>query len=227
MENTSTTETKNNQNIQNNSLTEKVKGTLVDIYENKYEGEIINGEANGQGTKTYKDGRVYKGLFKNNKREGKGILYRPDGTIFEGKYKNDEQDGIGINTNKEGKKIIGFFKEGKVIKGKAIMYYDEQDRNKMHFTNKYEGDFQNNRREGYGTFIMNNGDRYEGEFQKDSYNGSGIYYWANGNKYEGGFKNNKKEGKGILSFNDGEMLDCLWKDDNPLDDVNILDEVDL
>ena len=38
----------------------------------------------------------------------------------------------------------------------------------MNFTNKYEGDFQNNKREGYGTFVMSNGDRYEGEFQKDT-----------------------------------------------------------
>ena len=32
-------------------------GTLFDKYDNKYEGEIRNGQANGKGTKTYKDGR--------------------------------------------------------------------------------------------------------------------------------------------------------------------------
>ena len=59
----------------NNSNDKKI-GTIKDKYENVYEGEIIDGMANGQGTKTYKDGRVYTGLFKNNKREGKGILIR-------------------------------------------------------------------------------------------------------------------------------------------------------
>ena len=110
----------------NNSNHKKI-GTIKDKYKNVYEGEIINGMANGQGTKTYKDGRVYTGLFKNNKREGKGILIRPDGTKYFGNYKNDEQDGIGMNINKEGKKLIGFFCEGKVIKGKCIMNYNEEN----------------------------------------------------------------------------------------------------
>ena len=123
-----------------------------------------------------------------------------------------------MNINKEGKKLIGFFCEGKAIKGKAIMYYNEENRYNMNFNNKYEGDFQNNKREGYGTFVMSNGDRYEGEFQKDTYNGKGTYYWANGNKYEGGFKNDKKEGKGIITFSDGDTINCFWKNDDPLDD---------
>ena len=63
---------------------------------------------------------------------------------------------------------------------------------------------------------MSNGDRYEGEFQKDFYNGKGVYYWANGNKYEGKFKDNKREGKGKFTSIDGEILECLWKNDFPV-----------
>ena len=59
---------------ENNSVNEKKIGKIIDKYENIYEGEIINGQANGQGTKTYKDGRIYTGIFKNNNRHGKGIL---------------------------------------------------------------------------------------------------------------------------------------------------------
>ena len=194
----------------------KTIGTIIDDYENKYEGEILNGQANGKGTKTYKDGRIYTGEFKNNKREGFGKLLRPDGTQFIGNYINDLQEGLGININKEGKELKGFFHNGKAIKGKSIMYYNEPDINKMHFSNIYEGDYINNKREGYGKFIMSNGDIYEGEFQKDSYNGKGKYYWQNGNIYEGGFKNNKKEGRGKLTYSNGLILDCLWKDDDPL-----------
>ena len=37
---------------------EKSIGILVDEYGNKYEGEIINNQANGHGTKSYEDGRI-------------------------------------------------------------------------------------------------------------------------------------------------------------------------
>ena len=202
----------------NDSNKTKNYGKIKDEYENVYEGEIMDGKANGKGTKTYKDGRIYTGLFKDNQREGKGILIRPDGTKYIGNYKNDDVDGIGININNEGRELVALFIDGKPIKGKAIMYYGEPNKNNMHFTNRYEGDYQNKKREGYGKFVMANGDIYEGEFQNDEYNGKGIYYWANGNKYEGQFKNNQKEGKGIFTFNNGIILDCMWKNDLPLMD---------
>ena len=137
----------------------KTKGEIIDDYENKYEGEIINGEANGKGKKTYKDGRIFEGEFKNNKREGYGTLLRPDGTKYIGNYKNDLQEGNGININKDGKELHGLFHNGKVIKGQSIMYYNEPNIHSMHFTNYYEGDFQNNKREGYGIFIMEDGSK--------------------------------------------------------------------
>jgi len=191
------------------------ENSIIDEYGNKYEGEIKNGQANGKGIKTYKDGRIHKGLFKDNKRHGEGILYRPDGTIFKGNYKNDAQDGLGINITKEGVELKAFFKEGKCMKGQAIMYYNEENSQNMKFNNRYIGNYQNNKMEGFGIFTMANGDIYEGEFQKNYFNGRGVYYFHDGIKYEGKFKNNKKEGRGKLSFNNGQILDCIWKDDFP------------
>ena len=204
-----------NENVKKQKNKKEI-GIIIDEYENKYEGEIFDGQANGEGIKTYKDGRTYTGKFKNNKREGYGKLLRPDGTQFIGNYKNDLQEGFGTNINKEGKELKALFNKGKALKGKAIMYFNEPNFNLMDFSEVYEGDFRDNIREGYGKFTMSNGDRYEGEFQNDSYNGKGKYYWQNGNIYEGGFKNYKKEGRGKLTFFNGIIMDCLWKDDNPL-----------
>ena len=116
---------------------------------------------------------MLEGEFKDNIREGYGILIRPDGAKYIGNYKNDYQEGRGININKEGKELIGLFKDGHVVKGKSIIYYNELNIHSMHFTNYYEGDFQNNKREGYGIFIMEDGSKYEREFQKDAYCGKG------------------------------------------------------
>ena len=81
----------------------------------------------------------------------------------------------------------------------------------MHFTNYYEGDFQNNKREEFVIFIMEDGSKYEGKFQKDAYCGKGTYYFSNGNKYEGRFKDNQKEGKGTITLVNGFVFSfyCL------------------
>ena len=152
----------------------------------------------------------------NDKREGEGILLRPDGTKYIGNYKNDVQEGWGKNITKEGKELMGFFKDGKIINGKAIMYYNEPNMNQMHFTIKYEGDYKNNKREGKGIFTMDNGDRYEGEFQRDKICGKGTYIWNDGDVYEGGFRDNHKEGKGKLIFSNGIIINALWENDNPI-----------
>lgn len=221
--------TEKSNNIPTNIIAKNF-GEIIDEYENKYEGPILNGAANGYGIKYYKDGRKYIGEFKNNLREGKGILYRPDGTVFKGTYKNDIQDGEGININKNGKIFKALFKNGKVIRGSAIMYYLEENFNLMTFQYRYEGDYKNNKREGFGIFNMPNNDKYEGEFQNNKYNGKGKYIWGDGSWYEGGFNNDQKDGKGVMYFDNGAKINGLWKEDNPIDvnlvEDNIIDEVD-
>ena len=66
-------------------------------------------------------------------RNGEGYLIRPDGTKFKGKFKNNYIDGIGLNITKDGRELIGFFNEGKAMKGKVIMYFNEINVHKMNF----------------------------------------------------------------------------------------------
>ena len=46
--------------------------------------------------------------------------------------------------------------------------------------------------EGKGTMYRKDGIRYEGEWKNDKKEGYGINHYSNGNKYEGKWKNNKK-----------------------------------
>ena len=205
-----------NQNV--NASNKHYTGIKIDKFGNKYEGSLLNNQADGHGIKYYKDGRKYEGEFKNNKRNGYGVLYRPDGTIFKGYYKNDNQDGEGININKEGKILKGYFKEGVVLKGSSIMYYGEGNNDYLNFNeeSRYEGQYKKGKREGFGKFFISNGDIYVGEFRNDHFNGRGIYYWKNGNIFNGRFKNYKKEGIGVLFCPQIGKLIGLWKDDQQL-----------
>ena len=60
----------------------------------KYEGEVIFGEPNGQGT-----------------------YISPDGIKYVGKFKDGEYHGQGTYTFHDGAKYVGKFKEGKVWNG--------------------------------------------------------------------------------------------------------------
>lgn len=47
-------------------------------------------------------------------------------------------------------------------------------------SNRYEGQWRNDRAEGYGIKVFAKGDRHEGYYSNDKRNGFGTYYWANG-----------------------------------------------
>ena len=60
---------------------------------------------------------------------------------------------------------------------------------------RYEGNFFNNYKEGYGKYINIDGYYYIGQWNKDSFNGKGILYTENGSiRYEGEFIKNKFKG---------------------------------
>jgi len=50
---------------------------------------------------------------------------------------------------------------------------------------RYEGDWKDNKRYGYGVHCYAHGERYEGDWQDNMKHGFGIHYFGNGDKYEG------------------------------------------
>ena len=90
--------------------------------EKKYEGEIENGEPNGDGILTYTDEGTYVGQFVNGLREGIGTMTWgriaiAHGYVYEGQWKNDETHGQGTMTTKNGLKYIGVWKDGEIQEG--------------------------------------------------------------------------------------------------------------
>ena len=63
----------------------------------------------------------------------------------------------------------------------------------MYYSNgniMYDGDWINNKREGNGKYIFENGEYYIGQYKNGLRNGKGTMYYSNGNiKYEGDWIN--------------------------------------
>ena len=100
----------------------------------------------------------------------------------------------------------------------------------------YYGNIENNKKNGKGILIKNDGSsisgdwvdgkctgkakliiknilEYEGDYLNNEKEGNGIEKYANGSIYEGEFKNNKKNGKGKCILNNGEIYEGEFKDD--------------
>ena len=84
----------------------------------QYEGNWKDGKMNGKGKLTYSDRSYYEGEFVDGKKEGTG-KYVWKSNIYFGEWKNDIQNGYGIYY-KDGKKIKGFWENGKLKKESDI-----------------------------------------------------------------------------------------------------------
>lgn len=110
--------------------------------------------------------RIYIGKYVGGQKNGPGKLLLPNESEYDGNFKNNEFDGYGV------------------YKTKTYNYY---------------GYFVEGKKNGKGKLEdLVTGSVYEGEFADDKKNGYGEEHYKNGNIYKGEFKNGVKEGNGVL-----------------------------
>jgi hypothetical protein len=118
-----------------------------------YEGEIINGKAEGKGKLNYQNGYYYVGQWSNDKKNGKGILYDKNGNIiYDGNFVNGKFQGEGKGICNNGDYYIGQWFNG-LKHGKGILYYNNGNV-------KYDGDFESDKFQGDGKYIDKDGNYY-------------------------------------------------------------------
>jgi len=77
---------------------------------------------------------------------------------------------------------------------------------------KYEGEIENGKPNGQGTFTWSDGSKYVGEWKDGKMSGQGTKTWTNGDMYEGEFKDGKRNGQGTYTWSDGRKYVGEWKD---------------
>ena len=219
----------------------------------EFEGIIKYGKKEGEGKIIYKDLNViYIGNWENDQKNGFGKLIFKNKVInldfkekkeydiferYEGNFKNDIIEGEGTFFYKDGKIIIGNFKNNEPINGKIIYpngqffegyFINEGLKNGKGFLYNNENDykiFKENLNiinkdilEIFNLKIENN--FYYGNFENDNKSGKGILYMKNMFDnyddfvlYEGNFKNDLKNRNGTIYFNDKSSLYAEWKND--------------
>ena len=80
----------------------------------------------------------------------------------------------------------------------------------------YEGEWENDKASGQGTFTRPNGNRFEGRYRDDKSNGWGVYTFSNGDRYEGQWRDGMKTGNGTITWADGRRFEGTFSQDCPV-----------
>jgi hypothetical protein len=80
--------------------------------DDRYEGQVNMGWAEGHGVLTKVDGGKYDGDWKHSVQDGNGRYDAPDGSFYEGQWKNGKPHGQGQYRRPDGKVFIGEWVDG-------------------------------------------------------------------------------------------------------------------
>jgi len=175
----------------------------------------------GRGTKIYPDGSKYVGEWKDSMRHGKGTHTFLVGIKYEGDWKHDKRDGQGTLTipvisGERGSTYVGEWKEN-TIDGFGAWTWTSGE--------SYEGMNKGSRKHGHGkyTSVSESGEKiiWEGEFRNNKKNGKGVFIYENGNRGEGEWKDGKLHGTTNMIWANGKETRMEYRDGEPYADEDM------
>ena len=158
--------------------------------EKTYSGFWKDGKKDGQGTLTYGKNK-YRGGFKDDKFDGPGIMMYGDSVVYSGNWKEGRYHGTGTVSDSLGRKITadweadsmkygvrkdttgtycGTFDENYIPSGEGRYSYGD-----MQF---YEGEWLNDKPQGFGIQLAPDGWLRVGEWNKGRFKGEVLNYTA-------------------------------------------------
>eukprot|EP00906_Rhabdomonas_costata_P029509 RCo041635 len=127
-------------------------------------------------------------------------MSRPDKDLKKKKPGKDEElppeepsEGTGVFIYEDGSRYEGgWVKDGVplVIKRKGFGVYIDGN-------NRYEGQWENDKMKGEGSFYFDSGAVYKGWWTDNQFEGKGTYTWPDSSCYEGSWRSNRMHGEGV------------------------------
>ena len=87
--------------------------------EERYEGTMVGGWAEGVGTFTSRQGVRYQGEWKKSLQDGKGVSQSADGSRYEGQWRAGKPHGRGTYVSPNGESIEGEWENGELKAGSS------------------------------------------------------------------------------------------------------------
>ncbi|KAI3804395.1 hypothetical protein L1987_25897 [Smallanthus sonchifolius] len=89
-----------------------------------------------------------------------------------------------------------------IVSGLLVKVYNNGD--------VYEGEFYKGKCSGSGVYYYNMDGRYEGDWVDQKYDGYGVETWAKGSRYRGQYRQGLRHGFGVYRFYVGDMYAGEW-----------------
>ena len=169
-----------------------------------YDGEWKGGLKHGDGVWKGIHGDSYIGEWKSSKADGYGVHIWTNGDRYEGEWKECLKHGNGTDIFSNGDVYIGQYRYGKPYGNGQYIWKNGSS---------YVGEFKNGLKCGQGKWKKSkeqNSNQYEGQYTDDKKNGFGIFKWSSGNIYRGQFTNDERDGIGEMRWTDGSVYLGQW-----------------
>lgn len=82
--------------------------------EERYDGDMKSGWAEGTGVFVSRQGTRYEGEWKRSQQDGQGVSKGPDGSSYEGEWRAGKPHGWGTYTSPDGETITGEWENGEL-----------------------------------------------------------------------------------------------------------------
>ncbi|CAI2360757.1 unnamed protein product [Moneuplotes crassus] len=181
-------------------------GMWKGINNESYIGEWKNSKADGYGVQVWASGDRYEGEWTKGLRNGNGTMLFANGDIYIGDHKLGKMHGEGQYLWSNGSVYIGQFKDG-FKHGKGKWKKDKKDQN----CNQYEGDYENDLKNGFGHYKWKSGNEYKGKYRNNLRHGLGEMFWTDGSNYKGMWHKGIQHGKGRMEFPDGIVKEGIFQ----------------
>jgi hypothetical protein len=172
-----------------------------------YEGDLVNGCANGFGTSRTAAGDVVTGYWKDDYPCGKCSGVFAGGHRFEGEaFDATHWKGTFVYPGKVEMDFDGAFDIGSSGLTGRVVIRDESGEE------SFRGTFVNSVPDGDDCREVGIDGTYTGSIRKGERNGRGKLVGPNGNTYEGDWDAGRKHGSGEMQYANGERFAGSWKE---------------
>ena len=105
-----------------------------------YEGSVVEGKLQGNGTMNQTNGDIYEGGWSNNKMDGYGKYSFANGDVYDGEFKNSLFNGSGMFTLNSGDVIFANYKDMVQVGESTTEYANGDIQNSTYINGKREGE---------------------------------------------------------------------------------------
>lgn len=160
-----------------------------------YFGQFLEKKFHGKGRQVFEDGSTFEGWFIHGEKGPFGRLISKDGDFYIGEFYRGKPHGVGYFND-----MMEVEYKGEFALGIRAGFGEERNSGS---NSTYEGEFANDKKNGVGVMLWDDGTKYEGHFVENDFDGKGVYFWKDKRTYNGDWKRNMMHGTGLYTWKGG------------------------